>query len=82
MKKIIYSTILIALCSLVYYSCDNSEGIVKTVDNYATRYTIPVKSRESDTVKNTYSMNGAIICPKCKSDSIADIEYDLIAKEE
>ena len=48
MKKIIYSTIIIAICAFVYYSCDNSERIVKTVDNYGTRYKIPVKSRESN----------------------------------
>ena len=82
MKKIIFSTILIALCAVIYYSCDNSERIVKDVDNYSTRYKIPVKSHASNDIKNTDSMNGAIICPKCKSDSIADIEYDLIAKEE
>ena len=37
MKKIIYSTLLIAVCAVIYYSCDNSERIVKDVDNYGTR---------------------------------------------
>ena len=80
MKKIIYSTIIIAICAFVYYSCDNSERIVKDVDNYGTRYKIPVKSCENNTIKNTDSINGAIICPNCKSDSIADIEYGLMCK--
>ena len=80
MKKIIFSTILIALCAVIYYSCDNSERIVKYVDNYSTRYKIPVKSHASNDIKNTDSINGTIICPKCKSDNTADIKYGLWAR--
>lgn len=80
MKKIIYSTILIALCAVIYNSCDNNERKVKRVDSCGKRYKIPVKSRENITTHNTDSISNVLLCPKCKSDNTADIKYGLWAR--
>ena len=81
MKKIIYSTILIAVCAVIYYSCDNrADKRMKRVVNYNTRYKIPPKPLDNYAILNEDSISDALICPKCKSDNTADIKYGLWAR--
>lgn len=81
MKKIVYSTILIAVCAVIYYSCENREDKrIKRVVDCGYRHKKPQNPLENNAIQNTDSISKVLICPKCKSDNTADIKYGLWAR--
>lgn len=76
MKKIIFSTILIALCAVIYYSCNNREDKrIMRVERSEIRHKVPQNPLENIATQNTDSISNVLLCPKCKSDNTADIKY-------
>lgn len=77
MKIMIYSTLLVALFALIYYSCDNRENErIKRVVDCGIKHKKPPKPLENNAIQNTDSISNVLICPKCKSDNTADIKYE------